>query len=74
MINEVKKSIKEMCAEVGKLFGRVGGWLLSALFIWWGWNVLAYHLNLFTLGYWEVFAIRMGFSYILGIIGRTFKK
>jgi hypothetical protein len=74
MINEVKKSIKEMCAEFGKLLGQIGVCFLSTLFIWWGWNTLAYHLNLFTLGYWEVFAIRMGFANILSIIGKTFKK
>jgi hypothetical protein len=71
----MKKLNKENIGEkFGELLGTIGGWLLSSLFIWWGWNVLAYHLNLFALGYWEVFAIRMAFSYILHIIGETFKK
>ena len=71
----MKKLNKENISEaLEKFLGRIGGWFLSALFIWWGWSVLAYHLNLFALGYWEVFAIRMAFSYILHIIGETFKK
>ena len=71
----MKKLNKENISEaLEKFLGRIGGWFLSTLFIWWGWNVLAYHLNLFTLGYLEVFAIRMAFSHILGIIGRTFIK
>lgn len=71
----MKKLNKENIGKkFGNLLGTIGGWLLSTLFIWWGWNVLAYHLNLFTLGYWEVFAIRMAFSHILDIIGRTFIK
>lgn len=71
---EMLQNKKNIFENIGKFLGTVGGWFLSALFIWWGWNVLAPHINLFTLGYWEVFAIRMAFSYILHIIGKTFKK
>lgn len=63
-----------MSENIGKFLGIVGGWFLSTLIIWWGWNTLAYHLNLFALGYWEVFAIRMAFSSIFKIIGRAFHK
>lgn len=70
--------MEKLKENLGKTFGEllstIGSWLLSTLFIWWGWNVLAYYLNLFILGYWEVFAIRMAFACILGIIVRTFKK
>ena len=71
----MKKLNKENIGETfGSLLGTIGGWLLSALFIWWGWNVLAPHINLFTLGYWEMFAIRMAFSSITYILGKNFKK
>lgn len=60
--------------NIGEFLGTIGRWFLSALFIWWGWNVLASHFNLISFGYWEVFAIRMAFAYILDIIGKTFKK
>ena len=70
----IKSNKENFNKKLGNLLGTAGGWLLSTLFIWWGWNVLAYHLNLFTLGYLEVFAIRMAFSHILGIIGTTFIK
>lgn len=66
---ELKKKTGE---NIRKIIANVGVWFLSALFIWWGWNTLAYHLNLFALGYWEVFAIRMAFSSIFKIIGRAF--
>jgi hypothetical protein len=71
----MKKLNKENIGEkFGELLGIIGGWLLSSLFIWWGWNVLAHHLNLFALGYWEVFAIRMAFSNITYILAKNFKK
>ena len=70
----MEKTKKELvCGRIGEFLGRVGGWFLSALLIWWGWNVLAPHINLFTLGYWEVFAIRMGFSSVIRIIALNFK-
>jgi hypothetical protein len=71
----MKKLNKENIGEkFGEFLGTIGGWFLSALFIWWGWNVLAHHLNLFILGYWEVFAIRMAFSNITYILAKNFKK
>ena len=40
----------------------------SALFIWWGWNVLAPHLNAPSFSYWEIFAMRMALANIIHII------
>ena len=48
----------------------VGNWFMSALFIWWGWNVLAPHLNAPQFGYWEIFAMRMAFGCILAMFKR----
>lgn len=47
-------------------------WLISSLFLWWGWNVLAPHLNAPMFRYWEIFAIRMMFSYTISIIAKSF--
>ena len=49
-------------------------WFVSTVFIMWGWNTLAPHINCPTFGYWEVFAMRMGFSYLTNIIGSNFSK
>lgn len=40
----------------------------SALFIWWGWNVLAPYLNAPSFSYWEIFAMRMALAHIVDII------
>jgi TRAP-type C4-dicarboxylate transport system permease small subunit len=49
------------------IFVKICVYFISALFIWWGWNVLAPHLNAPLFNYWEVFAMRMAFSSIAGI-------
>ena len=49
-------------------------WFVSTAFIMWGWNTLAPHINCPTFGYWEVYAMRMGFSYLTNIIGSNFSK
>lgn len=49
-------------------------WFISSAFIMWGWNTLAPHINCPLFSYWEIFAIRMGVSYALGIIVKSFKK
>ena len=71
---EEEKEKTEVFKNIAEFLGTIGSWFLSALFIWWGWNMLAPHINLFTLGYWEVFAIRMAFSSITHIIGKSFRK
>lgn len=50
--------------------GRIGFWFVSSAFIWWGWNVLAPHLNAPIFNYWEIFAIRMMFAHIITIIAK----
>jgi hypothetical protein len=47
-------------------------WFISSLFIWWGWSVLAPHLNAPMFNYWEIFAIRMMFSCSINIIAKSF--
>ena len=51
----------------GMVAGRVTLWLVSAAFIWWGWNTFAWHFNLPRFEYMEVFAMRMALTYIMKI-------
>lgn len=64
-MEDKEKSLGDRVGEVG---GRIGCWFISAAFIVWGWNTLAPHINAPTFGYWEVFAMRMGLSYLMSII------
>ena len=43
-------------------------WFFSALMIWWGWSVLAPHLNAPIFTYWQIFAMRMALTYIMQIV------
>lgn len=59
---------KTTSEKLGEFIGLVASWFISAALILWGWNVIAWHFNLPELTYWEVFAIRMGFSSIMAIV------
>ena len=59
---------KEVVNNISKIIARVCVWFLSTAFILWGWNALAPHLNAPLFSYWEIFAMRMAFSDIIGII------
>jgi hypothetical protein len=37
----------------------------------WGWNTLAPYINCPVFTYWEIFAMRMGLSYVIQIFVRT---
>ena len=69
-MNEKLEKIKENSEKIGKIVGKFIGWFLSAGFIYWGWTIVAPHLNAPEFGYWEIFAIRMALGSIIGI----FKK
>ena len=66
-MEELREKVTEIVAIVTK-------WLISTAFIMWGWNTLAPHINCPTFGYWEMFAMRMGFSYFVAIISDNFVK
>ena len=53
---------------LGEAAGNVVWWFITAYFIYWGWTVLAPHLNAPLFTYWEVFAIRMALSSLMGIL------
>lgn len=52
---------------LGTIVGKVAVWFISAAFIWWGWNVFAWHFNLPQFEYMEVFAMRMALSQLMVI-------
>lgn len=65
--NKTEKTAKEILRNlIASLFLI----FLFPLFMWWGWNVLAPHLNAPVFSYWEMMGIRLGLSAITS----TFKK
>lgn len=66
--------MEELRENVAKYVSLVVRWFLSTAIIMWGWNTLAPHINCPTFGYWEMFAMRMGFSYFIAIISDNFAK
>jgi len=68
------KNNNKFSAILGTILGRVGGWLFSAALIMWGWNTIAPYFNAPTFSYWEIFAMRMGLSSVMGILWQRPKK
>jgi hypothetical protein len=66
--------MEELKEKVANFVATVVRWFLSTAVIMWGWNTLAPHINCPTFGYWEMFAMRMGFSYFVAIISDNFAK
>ena len=62
------KEDKRLAEVLGELTGTIINWFLTAGFIYWGWTVLAPHLNAPLFTYWEVFAIRMALSSLVAIL------
>lgn len=52
----------------GTICGQIAWWFITAVFIWWGWNVFAWHFNLPQFEYMEVFAMRMALTFIMRIL------
>ena len=67
----MKNAIKQIISEMIK---QISFWLVSTVFIWWGWNVFAWQFNLPQFNYLEVFAMRMALSYIIAIFCKNIKK
>ena len=61
---------KEMTAGqvCGTIVGQVAFWFTTAAFIWWGWNIFAWHFNLPQFEYMEIFAMRMALTAIMRIL------
>ena len=54
--------------KFGSFVGKIGGFFLTGAFLYWGWNVVAPHLNAPLFTYWEMMAIRMA----IGSLARMF--
>jgi Co/Zn/Cd efflux system component len=52
---------KTWAVLLGDVLGDIAVWLLTALFLWWGWSVLAPLLNAPMFSYMEMVALRVGF-------------
>jgi hypothetical protein len=65
MNNNAEKKISDSISE---LLATIITWFVSAGFIMWGWNTIAPHINCPLFTYWEIFAMRMGLSYLMAII------
>lgn len=63
-----REKVMQNAEKAGKVVGHIIGWFISAGLIMWGWNTVAPHLNAPLFSYWEIFAMRMGFSSIMAII------
>lgn len=66
--NFIDKKDNTTTENLAAIFVKICVYFISALFIWWGWNVLAPHLNAPLFGYWEIFAMRMALTYITSIL------
>ena len=64
--------MEKLKENVTKFVASASRWFVSTAFIMWGWNTLAPHINCPIFGYWEMFAMRMGFSYLVAIITNNF--
>jgi hypothetical protein len=64
----MKGLVKMFKIAITDLLAKIVSYFVSATFIWWGWTVLAPHLNAPIFSYMEIFAIRMMFSSITYIL------
>ena len=62
-----RKEEKRLAVVLGEFTGQVISCFITVGFIYWGWTVLAPHLNAPLFTYWEVFAIRMAVSSVMAI-------
>lgn len=58
----------------GTILGQVTKWFITAAFIWWGWNIFAWHFNLPQFEYMEVFAMRMALGCIMKVFWQRTEK
>lgn len=52
----------------GTVVSKIATWFITAAFIWWGWNIFAWHFNLPQFEYMEIFAMRMALTAIMRIL------
>lgn len=68
---ETEKKEKNVASQCGDIVGTIAGFFLAAAVIFWGWNVIAPHLNAPIFTYWEIFAMYLGTCAIVRIFKRS---
>lgn len=66
-MEEKTDKIKIISEKIGTFIGKVIAWLISAGFLYLAWGIIAPHLNLPILTYWEVFIIRMAIGSLVAM-------
>lgn len=75
-MKEQKAFFDDMTAGqvLGTIISKIAIWFITAAFIWWGWNIFAWHFNLPQFEYMEVFAMRMALTSITKILWQKSEK
>ena len=66
-MEEKTDKIKIISEKIGTFIGKVIAWFISAGFLYLAWGIIAPHLNLPILTYWEVFIIRMAIGSLVAM-------
>ena len=65
------KEKKSLSDSLSDLMAVIVAHFLGALFMWWGWNVIAPLLMLTTLTYWEMLAVRLGICTVINMFEKS---
>ena len=68
MNENTKNTATKVGEALGNFIGGYGAILLSALFIYWGWGVIAPLLNAPEFSYWEIAGMRFAVGTIIKMI------
>lgn len=70
MNENARSTATKVSGTLGNALGALGTVFLSALFIYWGWGVIAPYLNAPEFSYWEI----AGMRFAVGTIIQMFKS
>ena len=68
MSENTKNNVAKVSEALGRAVGSFGAVLLSALFIYWGWGVIAPLLNAPEFTYWEIAGMRFAVGTIIRML------
>jgi hypothetical protein len=68
MNENTKNNLEKVSGALGHAIGSLGAVFLSALFIYWGWGVIAPLLNAPEFSYWEIAGIRFAIGTIIKML------
>lgn len=61
-------SKEKLTSIISTAIAKIAIGFISSLFIWWGWNIFAWHFNLPQFSYIEVFAMCMALNHLTSIL------